>query len=52
MRTDADLPVPDFYDPANAARWDHAPDQQALLEAADAWRRAHGIAPASADARY
>jgi nicotinamidase-related amidase len=51
MRNHADLPVPAFYNPAHAARWDHAPDQQALLEAADAWRRAHGIAPAADDAR-
>lgn len=47
----ADLPIPGFYDPANAARWEYAPDQQALFAAADAWRREHAIAPASADAK-
>ena len=42
-----ELPLPDFYDPAHAARWDHRPDQQALLGAAMRWRDAHRIAPAA-----
>jgi nicotinamidase-related amidase len=46
-----DLPVPAFYDPAHAARWDYRPDQQALLLEALRWRAAHRIAPASADAQ-
>jgi nicotinamidase-related amidase len=46
-----ELPLPEFYDPAHAARWDHRPDQQALLEAAMRWRDAHHIAPAATDAR-
>lgn len=45
-----EIPVPDFYDPANAARWEYRPDQQALFEAAIRWRAQHGITPASQDA--
>jgi nicotinamidase-related amidase len=46
-----ELPVPAFYDPAHAARWDYRPDAQRLLEHALRWRAEHGIAPAAADAR-
>lgn len=45
------LPVPDFYDPARASDWDYSPDQQRLFELAVAWRKAHGIRPASEDTR-
>jgi nicotinamidase-related amidase len=44
-----ELPLPPFYDPANAARWEHAPDQQALSAFAARWRRAHGLRPAGED---
>ncbi len=44
-----ELPLPPSYDPASAGRWSHRPDAQALFEAADGWRRGHGVAPASAD---
>jgi nicotinamidase-related amidase len=44
-----ELPVPGFYDPANAARWDYRPDAQALFERAEAWRLAHGLGPAAED---
>jgi len=40
------LPLPPHYDAANAGRWEYAPDQQALFEAATVWRRQHAIAPA------
>lgn len=46
-----ELPVPEFYDPAHVARWDHRPDQQAVFEAAVRWRAAHAIAPAGSDSR-
>ncbi len=46
-----ELPVPSFYDPAHARDWFHAPDQQALFSAAQAWRREHGIVPSSKDRR-
>lgn len=41
-----ELPLPAHYRPENAERWAHAPDATALFEAAGAWRRRHGIAPA------
>jgi len=47
----ADLPLPEHYRPENVARFSYRPDQQALFDAAPAWRRRHGIAPASADRR-
>ena len=45
----APLPLPPFYDPRNAARFDYRPDAQALCAAADAFRAAHGLRPAAAD---
>jgi nicotinamidase-related amidase len=45
-----ELPLPPFHDPANASRWGHRPDPPALLDAATAWREAHRIEPAAADA--
>ncbi len=47
----ATLPVPPFFDPANARRWDFRPDPHALLAAAAAWRRRFDIGLASADRR-
>jgi nicotinamidase-related amidase len=44
-----ELPVPGFYDPANARSWSYSPDQPAMLEAALAWRRQHGVRPAATD---
>ena len=44
-----ELPVPAFYDAANAARWDHRPDQEQLFRDAGAWARAHAIGPSGAD---
>src|SRR5690606_18275944 len=44
-----ELPIPDFYDPANASRWSYSPDQQKLFEAAVEWRKLHGIRPAQED---
>jgi nicotinamidase-related amidase len=43
------LPVPDFYDPAHAARWDFSPDQAALFAQAETWRERHDVAPAARD---
>lgn len=47
----SELPLPEFYDPSRAARWDYRPDQQALFEAALRWRGAHALAPAASDTR-
>ncbi|HEY8485576.1 MAG TPA: hypothetical protein VIL13_13260 [Longimicrobiales bacterium] len=47
--TPAELPLPPFYNPENASRWDYEPDHQALLEAAIRWRAEHGIQPAALD---
>lgn len=49
-RLGRELPLPDFYDPAHASRWEYAPDQQALSERALAWRDEHRLAPAADDA--
>lgn len=46
-----DLPLPGFYRPEAAARWDYAPDQQALLDAAVRWRAERALRPSAADAR-
>jgi nicotinamidase-related amidase len=46
-----ELPLPAFYEPANAGRWGYAPDQQALFEAALRWRAEHGLASAASDRR-
>lgn len=43
------LPLPPHYRPERAATWGYGPDQQALFEAAAAWRRAHDIRPAGSD---
>jgi nicotinamidase-related amidase len=45
-----ELPIPPFYDPANAARHGYAPDQQGVWEAARGWRAQHGVRPAAEDA--
>jgi nicotinamidase-related amidase len=44
-----ELPIPDFYRSENARDWSYAPDQHALFLAARAWRKEHGIRPASTD---
>lgn len=51
MKPVKELPLPSFFDPRNAERWEHRPDQQALFAAAAEWRRVHGITPAGADRR-
>ncbi|MBS2023099.1 MAG: nicotinamidase [Deltaproteobacteria bacterium] len=43
------LPLPAFYDPKNAARWDHRADAQRLFDAATDWRRAHQLKPSATD---
>jgi nicotinamidase-related amidase len=49
--TTAELPLPTFYDPTRAAAWEHSPDQSALFQAANEWRRRHGIRAATSDTR-
>lgn len=51
VRSGGELPVPGFYDPANASSWSYGPDQEALVGEAAEWRSEHGIAPASEDRR-
>lgn len=43
------LPLPDFYDPANASEWSYQPDPARLFERAAHWRARHGIASAGED---
>jgi len=49
VRSVGELPVPEFYDSANASRWGYAPDQEALLRRAAEWREAYGIGPSAED---
>jgi nicotinamidase-related amidase len=49
LNVQTELPLPAFYDPENARRWDYRPDQGALFEEAIAWRAQHAITPASED---
>jgi nicotinamidase-related amidase len=44
-----DLPLPPFFDHANAARWEYRADQQVLFEVASAWRATYGIPHATRD---
>jgi nicotinamidase-related amidase len=43
MTTNRDLPLPRFYDPSNAARWEYRPDPGVLLGASEDWARQHDI---------
>lgn len=45
------LPLPEFFNPANADNWDYCPNAQQLLELAVAWRKEHNILPAGLDER-
>lgn len=45
------LPLPAFYDPRNAARYDHRPDAMRLLAEAEPFRAAHGIKPSASDGK-
>jgi nicotinamidase-related amidase len=44
-------PLPQFYSPAHAGRWDYRPSSQALFDVAASWRKQHGIKPSGSD-RY
>ncbi len=44
-----ELPLPPFYEAANAERSGYSPDQSALFAAAADWRKLHSIAPAGKD---
>ena len=44
-----ELPLPRFYDTANASNYDFRPDETALAGAAEAWRNAHNLGPAVKD---
>jgi len=47
----AELPLPPFYDPANASRFGYRPDAEALFRAAGPWRSEHGLRPQGEDSR-
>lgn len=51
MSPTRELPLPDWYDPAEAGRWSFRPDMQAVFEAAQEWRRRHGLRHAASDGR-
>ena len=43
------LPLPSFYDPANAGKWDFEPNAASLLELALDWASTYKIKPATGD---
>lgn len=43
------LPIPAFFDPENAKKWEYSPDQPKVMMEADAWAKKHGIKAASTD---
>jgi nicotinamidase-related amidase len=43
------LPMPPFFDPANASRFDYRPDAQKLFDTAQDWKEAWKIKPAAGD---
>ncbi|MBI4348950.1 MAG: nicotinamidase [Elusimicrobia bacterium] len=49
MTVQTPLPLPTFFDPANAAKFDYVPDPQKLFAAAAEYRRQHGVLPAASD---
>ncbi len=51
METRDPLPIPDFYDPAQAREWSYRPDQPGIMARAARWRRQHGLRPAAEDER-
>lgn len=44
-----ELPVPTFYNPANAASWGYSPNLARLMDLADGWRTKHALRAAAAD---
>ena len=51
MRPTKPLPLPDHYDPADAARWGYRPDEAGLATAAATWRATHQVRPSGSDER-
>jgi len=49
MRTLTQLPLPDHYDSANAARWDYYPNDWELFTAAGNWAKTNRVKPAAND---
>lgn len=49
MKTLKTLPIPSFFDPANARSWGYSPKQDELAVKAVDWRKAHKIAPTATD---
>lgn len=50
MNTTKQLPLPPFFNPANARDWSYAPKQDELAVKAVEWRKMHGIKPTATDA--
>jgi nicotinamidase-related amidase len=51
MTNGTELPLPSFYEAANAARYAYRPSELRLFSEAAEWRNAHRIAPAASDER-
>jgi nicotinamidase-related amidase len=49
MTTHKPLPLPAFFEPKNAEKWEYAPDQQKLFADAAEWRKTQAITPAATD---
>lgn len=51
MNTHTPLPIPSFFKPENAEKYQYAPDQQQLFAEAANFRSAHGVSPSATDRR-
>lgn len=49
MKARKALPLPSFFNPKNAGKWEYRPDHGALFQAAQEWRKQHGLVSAAAD---
>ena len=44
-----ELPLPPYYDPKNAERWEYGPDHLDLFRSAEEWRRRYEVAASGSD---
>ncbi len=48
----AQLPIPSFFNPKNAGEWSYRPDQRALFEAAQGWKKQNGLKASATDQQH
>src|SRR4051812_14891012 len=49
MPTARTLPLPPWFDPASAARFQFRPEEARLFDEATSWRRQHALTPSAKD---